>query len=244
MFFAFASVAANAHACQCINEYEVPTCAMYWNADFVFVARVKSISARPSKNGMYPENTRVRLQMLEVFHGGITGEVLDSQGNGADCLVEYEKGKRFLIYAHDYNPTTRKIITSTCSGSKEITTAREDYLTELRELSQRKEETSIFGRVVSYETYKPMSGVEVMLYSKGQTFSTATDAEGLYNFVLKHEGVFNVSVIIPYDAFDGGYYGIKEASKGPNRTSLEYEDSVPLGQCHFKELLVVKLPYP
>jgi hypothetical protein len=101
---------------------------------------------------------------------------------------------------------------------------------------------SILGRLVGYETYKPISGIEVTLESNGQVFRAVTDAIGQYGFTLTQEGLVKVEVHVPYSAFDAGYGGIREVSNGPNQTVLEYEDSISIGQCRFKELLIVRLP--
>jgi hypothetical protein len=237
----FPLLAPRAQACMCAG-YEVPTCALYWRAHYVFVAQVKSISAKPDRHGVDPENTKARLQLQEVFRGDLTGEVLDGRGGGADCGLEYERGKSYLIYADDYDPATKMIRTSTCAGSREMADDDENYLASIRALGEPKAESTVLGQLLRYEDDKPLSGIQVWLHSNGRSDHTRTDEQGNYSFTLNQGGTFRASAKLPFAAFDGGDGGIKEVSTERTGTVLEYEDVLPLGQCHYKQFSIVELP--
>lgn len=241
---AFALITPGARACMPV-EYQTPLCAIYWRAEVVFVARVKAVnmafSSEPDEDGVYTKIRKAQLQVEEVMRGEIAGEVwgaITSNGGG-DCRPLYERGKRYLIYGSGYNPATGEIITD---HYNELTSDNEaDFLKSARGFSKPKAEAQVLGTVLS-DSLKPLSGVEVLMQSSGQSYSTTTDKEGGYSFVLKPGGEFKVSMIFPFSALEEGYARIEYLSEEPTRTVLGYGGTLPSGQCHYVEPHVADVP--
>ncbi|HKQ50940.1 MAG TPA: carboxypeptidase-like regulatory domain-containing protein [Pyrinomonadaceae bacterium] len=226
------------------TEFETPLCAIYWRSEIVFVAKVKAIDrvveSEPGEEGVYARVRKARLQVEEVLRGEIADEVwgaITSNGGG-DCRPLYERGKRYLIYA-EYNPAMGEIYTG---HYNELTSDNEaDFLKSARAFSKPKAEAQVLGAVLS-DSLKPWAGVEVLMQSNGQSYSTTTDEKGHYRFVLKPGGEFKVSMIFPFSALEEGYARVEYLSEEPARTVLGYGGSLQAGQCHYIEPHVADVP--
>lgn len=249
-FIALIWIAPTASACQC-TEYGTPECARFWRAKFVFIAKVKSISRKSLRVDMLPPDAKAstmsshhataRLQVQQVLRGEmVEDEVFDSVGNGADCLLEYRKGQRYLIFASDYDPATKIISTSVCSGSNELEPNGEDALNSIVVFRRQTGESLVLGQVLDYWSDTTIKGIEVRLQSDGLSYSTRTDAEGKYRFALKQGAPFKVNIVLPFPALEEGYAGVDYISEEPEKTVLGYEDTLQTGQCHYKELHVAR----
>src|SRR5258707_7942619 len=150
--------APNVSACTCV-EYETPTNAQYWRAKFVVVAKVKSIETKATKyelpSGAAGGSTIsdkfavAHLQIEEVLRGDIGGEILSLVSQGPDCLVEYRKGKKYLIFGSAHIKSTGMIDTSICDGSVRLGKNDSKYLDSIR-LFGKQDAVSIFGRVFNH----------------------------------------------------------------------------------------------
>lgn len=96
------------------------------SAEIVFVGRVIEIGQH-SDNRRGDDGAIVRLSVEKVYRGSIGAEAFDHQSNGADCGVEYEIGKQYLLYAYDYQPSTKKIITSACAEAVSLHTLKRTW---------------------------------------------------------------------------------------------------------------------
>lgn len=233
---ALALTAPEARACT-PGEFETPLCAAYWRAEIVFTAEVKAIDeavgSEPDENGVHAKVRKARLRVEEVMRGEIADEVFAelSSNSGGDCRPLYEKGKRYLIYASGYDAAMAELHTMRYS---EITPGDEDYLKSVRAFSKPKAGAQVLGKVLT-ERLRPMEGVEVLMQSNGQSYSTTTDKEGGYSFALKPGGEFKVSVVFPFYALEEGSAGVEYLSEEPARTVLGYGGTLQAGQCHYVE---------
>ena len=245
------SFAAEVRACQCA-EYETPTCANYWRAGYVFIARVKSINRDPARPYSLPPGVvagstmtskykTAYLEIERVLRGEINGEVLDFVSEGSDCLIEYKRGRQYIIFAEAYDSRTRAISTSICAGSRRIDRDDASYVASLRRMGQQFDDGSIFGRVLT-DREKPMTGIPVLLRINEQTLNTVSDKDGNFRFSLTHGGRFTLKIEIPFEAFDGGYREAREILSGPAKTVLEYAGQIRDGACDYKTFAIVKLP--
>ena len=236
VFAAFALTAPAARACM-PSEFETPLCAIYWRSEIVFIAKVKSIgrgvSSEANEDGVYTKFKKARLQVEEVLRGEIADEVWSElTGNGgADCRPTYEKGKRYLIYTSYYDAAMGEV---GALHYVELEPGDEDYLKTVRAFSKPKTEAQVLGTITS-DTLKPLGGVEVLMESEGQRYSTTTDEKGKYSFVLKPGGAFKVSMIFPPDTLEEGYAGVDYLAEEPSRTVLGYGGTLQAGQCHYVE---------
>ena len=224
-------------------EFQAPLCAIYWRAESVFIAEVKAVSKEfslePNEDGIYVKVRKARLLVQEVLRGEIADEVLAelTSNNGGDCRPQYERGKRYLIFA-GYDAALGEIYTD---RYKELTLDNEDDLNEVRALAKPKAEAQVLGTVLT-DTLKPMGGVEVLMQSEGQSYRTTTDKEGNYSFALKPGGEFKVSMVFPFRALEGDQAAVEYLSEEPARTVLGYSGTLQAGQCHYIEPHVANVP--
>ncbi len=242
----FLWLAPSLQACTC-GDYEVPLCAEYWGAKFVFVAQVKSISSRGDKYQL-PQGAAggsrignevkvAQLRIEQVLRGEISGDVLSFVGNGADCLVDYKKGKRYLIFATSKD-ATGLIETSICSGSSRIARDDADYIAKVRSFGSQAA-VSIAGRVLDMNE-RPIPGMKVSVESNGHIQTTVTDEKGLYSLSPVESGLFAVRIQVPFKAFDADYGGeSREIVSEPARTILEFTGQTQKGECVYKRFIVV-----
>ena len=231
-----------AAACQCI-EYFTPPCAQFQRANAVFIVLVMDFNQPPDNKGRYPEGTKVRLLVEEVLSGKVAKEVFDTQTNGADCKLTYEKGGRYLIYDSGYDPQTRMIATSYCAGSTNLESGLDD-IEYIRSSKQNPPPPSILGRVV-LNGYEPLQNVRVGVEGKGKKHDSTTDENGAFEIKPDKPGKFKVTVVVPFAASGFEYQdsGSRVTQDEPTEavTALHYEVNLPVGQCSYKQLSVFKV---
>jgi hypothetical protein len=111
LFFAFAILllfvyADETRACQC--EESVLPCQAFWNTEAVFSATVisKSVIAVDTGAEYSPKQQMIAVKLLveDTFRGALGGndvEIVTGMGD-SDCGYNFEKGKKYLVYASEY----------------------------------------------------------------------------------------------------------------------------------------------
>jgi len=229
--------ANNAAACTC-NEYGTPPCAAFWRAEIVFVGRVIEIGQRID-NQRGDDGAIVRLSVEKVYRGSIGAEVFDRQSNGADCRVEYENGKQYLLYAYDYQPSTGKIITGGCDRSRKLARAQED-LEYIRSLAGGTTKQSVMGQLLKHEKFQPLKAIKVAVEGSGKLYETITDKKGHYEILLPHPGSYQVRLFIPFGAGTIADYLDIEQIPNEGLTIISYKLKLAAGQCDYKDLKIFK----
>jgi hypothetical protein len=202
LFVSFTDV----NACSCAESG--PPCQSFWEADAVFSANVvsKSITTVDSEIDLKrkEEQVAVRLLVEDVFRGALGGndvEILTGMGGG-DCGYNFEKGKKYLIYAYEHKG---RLHASICSRTRLLSEAKED-LAYFRNLPAENSGGSILVKVIkrlpplnensNYEV-KPMQGVRIVAEAAGQTYEGKTNSEGQFEFKSLPPGKYKVSSDIP-----------------------------------------------
>jgi protocatechuate 3,4-dioxygenase beta subunit len=231
-----------AKPCQCI-EYGTPACAQYWRARAVFIALVIEIDQPRNKYDAYPEGTKVQLLVEEVLSGKVDKEVFDTQGNGADCKLIYEKGERYLIYDSGYDPKTKMIATSVCQGSTELGSAQGE-LEYIRDLATKPPAPSVMGRVV-IERYDPAAGVEIRIEGMRKKFRARTDEHGDFEVQVSKPGKYTIKALVPFAAAAFDYAGaeppVMANEPTEKMTLMHYEAELKKGQCHYRQINIFKV---
>ena len=229
-------------SCQCI-EYGTPACAQYGRAKAVFIALAIDIDQPRNKYDAYPEGTKVHLLVEEVFSGKVGKDVFDTQGNGADCKLIYEKGERYLIYDGGYDPRTKLIATSVCQGSTELSSALGD-IEFIRGLTVKTPVPSISGRVV-LDRYEPVAGVQIRVQGMGKRYRSVTDEDGDFEIQVTKFGRYVVKAAVPFAALAFDYAGFGPPVKGDEptdtMTTMNYEAELAKGGCHYKQINIFKI---
>jgi hypothetical protein len=231
-----------AEGCECL-EYGTAVCAQYSRAKAVFIVLAMDMEQPRDKYGAYPEGTKVRFVVEEVFKGKVGKEVYDTRGNGADCKIEYEKGERYLIYDYGYDPKTRMIATSGCDGSTDLASAQVD-IAYIRSLSTHTPEPSIMGRLL-VDRHTSLAGANVTIDGMGHKYRAVTNDTGDFQVKVDNPGKYAVTVVVPFGAgvliYASDETKLKQDEPTEKRTVLRYEVVLPKGQCSYKELSVFKV---
>lgn len=219
--------------CQC-SATEIPVCSEYWQAKVVFDALVTDISPPPDAHGFYDENTVVSLSVEHVYRGSIGKTAIDVQGNGAECRVQYQKGKRYLIYAYDYDANDTRIQTSACSRTREVARADEDFAY-IRNLSQQA--MFLHGKVV--DRHDPVEGVRIEAEGNGIKYHALTDAKGHFNFPLIEPGKYIVRAISTEKSSFMTHRRDAKFYENKKRTIIEFEEQVEKNGCVYVEFQLI-----
>lgn len=182
-------------ACSCAPAG--PPCQAFWQADAVFLATVKSKSVVTTQvggeTGSPQQLVSVRFLVDEVYRGLLGGsdvEVLTGMSS-ADCGFNFEKGKRYLVYAQEYQ---NKFRTSICSRTRLLTDAKKDLLY-FQYLPPEGSGASILVKVLkrsASEGTVPMQGVKVTAEGPDGSFNGKTDASGQYEFKHLPPGKYKI----------------------------------------------------
>jgi len=185
-----------AQACSCSSAG--PPCQAYWQAEAVFIGVVKSkvvVTVEiDNETKRIEQRVAVRFLVDEVFRGMLGGsdvEILTGMGGG-DCGYSFEKGKRYLVYAQEYQ---HKLHTGICSRTRLLTEAKPD-LTYFQNLPPEDSGASIQVKVVkrSPPTNEiiPMQGVRVTAEGADKLFEGRTNSSGQYEFKHLPPGKYKV----------------------------------------------------
>lgn len=194
------------HACSCAPSG--PPCQSFWQADAVFTASVisKSVSTVGNDIDLKRKGQQVAVKFLveDVFRGGLGGndvEVITGFG-GADCGYNFEKGKKYLVYASEQQ---NKLHASICSRTRLLTEAAED-LAYFRNLPRENSGASILVKVMkrvpalnenSNNAVQPMEGVRVIAEAGQLKYEGKTNASGRYEFKQLPPGKYKITSDIP-----------------------------------------------
>lgn len=196
----------DATACSCAESG--PPCQSFWTADAVFSASVisKSMTTVDSDVDLKRKEQQVAVRLLveDVFRGSLGGndvEILTGMGGG-DCGYNFEKGRKYLVYAYEHKG---KLYASICSRTRLLSEAKDD-LAYFRNLPPENSGGSILVKVIkrspplnensNYEV-KPMPGVRIVAEASEQTYEGKTNSEGQFEFRNLPPGKYKVSSDIP-----------------------------------------------
>lgn len=195
LFLPFLLFVDKTQACSCAPAG--PPCQAFWQADAVFLATVKSKSVVATQGDGETRNSQqlvsVRFLVDEVYRGLLGGsdvEVLTGLSS-ADCGFNFEKGKRYLVYAQEYQ---NKFRTGICSRTRLLTDAKKDLLY-FQYLPPEGSGASIFVKVLkrsASEGMVPMQGVKVTAEGPNGSFDGRTDGSGQYEFKHLPPGKYKI----------------------------------------------------
>jgi hypothetical protein len=195
VFLPFLLFVDKTQACSCAPAG--PPCQAFWAADAVFLATVKSksvVTTQVDSETKSPQQlVSVRFLADEVYRGLLGGsdvEVLTGM-NSADCGFNFEKGKRYLVYAQEYQ---NKLRTGICSRTRLLTDAKKDLLY-FQYLPPEGSGASIFVKVLkrsASEGVVPMAGVKVTAEGSDRSFDGRTNSSGQYEFKHLPPGKYKV----------------------------------------------------
>ena len=208
LFFLMSAYAYEAHACSCADSG--PPCQAFWKTDAVFSATVisKSVVTVETGNESFPREQQIAVKLLveDTFRGSLGGndvEIVTGMGGG-DCGYNFEKGRKYLIYASEYRG---RLYAGICSRTRPLIEAAED-LAYFRNLPAENSGSNIRVKVLKHtpkmnetdQTYdvKPMEGVKIVAESGEQKYEGNTNAAGQLEFKNVLPGKYKITSDIPH----------------------------------------------
>jgi Carboxypeptidase regulatory-like domain/Tissue inhibitor of metalloproteinase len=206
VFLLFVS-ASEARACSCASSG--PPCQSFWQTDAVFSATVRSKSVVTVDTGIEssPKEQQIAVKLLveDTFRGSLGGndvEILTGMGGG-DCGYNFEKGRKYLVYASEYRG---RLHAGICSRTRLLSEAAEDlsYFSNLPpENSGFNIRVKVFQRLpavrdnANYEV-TPIERVKITAEGDGLKYEGVTNRAGEFEFKNLPAGKYKVSSDIPH----------------------------------------------
>lgn len=183
-------IPARADACSCAMRG--PSCQETWDVDAVFVGTVVDIQRAQALRGGgsladFLMQRRVRLSVVEMFRGGVAGDVDIYTGAGdGDCGYAFRVGKTYLVYGR--RAQSGRLTTSICSRTRALGKAAEDLAYLRSDLPRNDTFSSIFGRAVQIgpemgpvSGREPVANVRVVASTRTSRFEAWTASDGTYS---------------------------------------------------------------
>lgn len=197
----------------CANEsraYECvvpgPPCQAFWQADAVFSATVISKSVINVDTGIESspreQLNAVKLLVEDTFRGALGGNDVEIV-TGGECGFNFEKGRKYLVYATERRG---RLYAGTGSRTRLLSEAGED-LTYFQNLPPENSGSNIRVKVVNrvpptdqkrnYEVAS-MRGVKIIADNGEQKYEGTTNSAGEYVFRDLPPGKYKVTSDIPH----------------------------------------------
>jgi hypothetical protein len=234
-----------ADACTC-TDYGVPTCALFAEADAVFVGKVVRITsaagdkdANVSLGGVGsisssgPGLVWVHFAVERGFKGisGLTAKALTYRGTS--CDLEIKTGQRWVIFAHR-DRESGALNFGACGGNSQVE-KNDSTVAELRMMAAAKQ-LIVRGRVAN-QTYEVVKGASVKLSGNGVNLQTTTGDDGAYSFEVPKAAAYKIEVVVPFSAsllrFAGDERPI-EATPEETQTLFQYSATPSIDACDYQ----------
>jgi hypothetical protein len=194
-------------ACSCAGVTSTP-CDTGWNlGDTIFLGKTIAMDkvTWPQSDASL-SSFAARFTVEEGFRGAVVGEVVVYTGaGGGDCGYPFVPGTSYLVYA-TRSATDGLLRAGICSETKPAITAG-GVLRELRALQDHTRSDDVFGtigmaprgaRFDDLVESQSLDGVSVRATtSGGVSFSTKTDARGVYAFTSLPRGTYTIEPDLP-----------------------------------------------
>lgn len=224
----FVAFTYNSFACSRF-EFGVPIRAEFTRADAVFIGKAVKVEDLTGKDD-YPDKwLRVQFRVQQNFKGAENSKfTLITNNWRAACGLKIKTGQTWIIYAHygDENKIFRSNI-----GSKYNSLKDKEKVEILRTASERKTETTISGRLISYgaDEYK-YEPVEITVEGNGTQQTTTTNSDGTFSLSSLTAGNYKVKMKFPFHAaLDYRIADVNPVHTEGTPTFFEYEVKLKQG---------------
>jgi len=211
-----------------------PPCSAYWRADVVFAGAITEISDAPREPNEIFNHLLLHFAVQDPYRGVEAAEVEVAAITGTECDTKFQKGEKWLIYAHRNSPAGRFEVSA---RTKRYSAADED-LAYIRGLSENPAESTIIARVFEYPD-TPLQGIRIEIEGSGIRYHPRTDKEGqitvpglaLGRYAIRgsFEAPVFTSPTVPSRVEEHGKY-----------TLVEYEEDIRAGRCAYIEFFDAK----
>ena len=185
-------------------EFGVPIQAQFTRASAVFIGKAIKIEDLTGKDD-YPDNwLKVQFKVQRNFKGAENSTfTLITNDWRAACGLKIKKGQTWIIYAN-YDDDD-KVFRSNV-GSKYNPSEDREEIAILKTASERKTDTTISGRLISYGAYEnylqvyKYESVEITVEGNGSQQTTKTNADGTFSISPLLAGNYRVKMKFPFHA--------------------------------------------
>jgi hypothetical protein len=163
-------------------------CELANSDDEIFTGRVLS--------AMH-ENGAIRVQVLHVYRGGVSGEIFVGV---SPLWQKFKEGETYLFFTSRDRSQPDSLRENEPCISKPISLAGPDELAFLSSLGGGLKTGSVFGKLaktVNFVDLTPLPGIAIVLKSEAESYSVTTDTEGKFEILDLPAGVYKVSVAVP-----------------------------------------------
>ncbi len=180
-------------------EFGVPIQADFTRADAVFIGKAVKVEDLTGKDD-YPDNwLRVQFKVQQNFKGAEnpTFTIITNDWRAA-CGLKIKRGGIWTIYANydDEDKVFRSNI-----GSKYNPLEDKEDVEILKIASERKTDTTISGRLISYGAYEyNYEAVEITVEGNGSQQTTTTKSDGTFSISSLAAGNYKVKMKFPFRA--------------------------------------------
>ncbi|MGH9937166.1 MAG: carboxypeptidase regulatory-like domain-containing protein [Blastocatellia bacterium] len=181
-------------ACTCMVTG--PPCQEYWQADAVFVGRVKAKELKEVR--VFGAEVRVTFTITEAFRGTLGKEVdIFTNNNSAACGYGFDRGGTYLVYANEYPKGGGKLHTGICTRTQRYSESSPD-IAYAKSLAKAPAGAVISGVVThGLDSRVPLANVRVIVTGKGKQVKVTTDDKGRYKTPSLPAGEYTVKIEPP-----------------------------------------------
>lgn len=180
-------------------EFGVPVQAQFTRADAVFIGKAVKVEDLTGKDD-YPDNwLRVQFKVGQNLKGAENPTfTLITNDWRAACGLKIKTGQTWIIYAH-YDDEDKVFRSNT--GRKYNALEDKKDIEVLKLASERKTDTTISGRLISYGVYEyEYEPVEITVEGNGSLQTTTTNADGTFSVSSLTSGTYKVRIKFPFRA--------------------------------------------
>jgi hypothetical protein len=206
-------------------EFGVPTTAQFTRAEAVFIGQAIKVEDYLKTEGYL----KVQFKVQKNFKGASNPTFAITTPNWrAACGLKIKKGQTWIIYAF-YNEESKTFESS--HGYRYNPTEDKEEVNILKAASERKTDTTISGRLISYGVYEyKYEPVEITVAGNGRQYSTTTKLDGTYKIPLSAPGIYKVKMKFPFRAMiEFGFSNKKTVYSEGVPTFFEYEIKLEQG---------------
>lgn len=174
----------------------------YQNAAVVFTGTAKKITelnrvVREGSLDLSPAGRIVRFAVEEYFKGGADAEI-ELRGGNSSCDINFESGKRYLVYASP-NPQTGALGAFSCSRTRLLDDYAKPDISYLRRIIRGERPTMLYGFAYKNTAESanrepdPLGELAVTVEGDGKRINLKTDARGYFETFELQPGRYRIS---------------------------------------------------
>lgn len=172
-----------------------PICSIYSEAEIVFEGVVTDLGEQRTELNESLPSYSVTFS-VEKIHKGVAGETILIQAIANMCFEQYEKDKRYLIYASQLTKDRRYAKRTTLLTTVEKTRFLKEEFDFLQSIADGKWVSSIHGFVYEFGS-DPMKDVLITIEGNGKIYKTVSRKDGYFFLPEIQPGTYIIRCTVP-----------------------------------------------